>query len=197
MTKEKFYEEERKLIEKAKGGDRKAMEDLMDRYEPLFRKLCAGETRMDWEDIRQDLAVSFLEGVRAFTPERGTYFPYYIRQRLYWEKVHLVERMMRRRSVELQSLAGIENIADESEGGRDHLEVLKEIAADLPLSKKERDLLSALLRGEKAADVRKTMNMSRASYYRLRAVSVKFSSVIHLTVDNYYLRGFGFISISV
>ena len=101
MTKEKFYEEERKLIEKAKGGDRKAMEDLMDRYEPLFRKLCAGETRMDWEDIRQDLAVSFLEGVRAFTPERGTYFPYYIRQRLYWEKVHLVERMMRRRAVEL------------------------------------------------------------------------------------------------
>ncbi len=71
--------------------------------------------------------------------------------------------------MEFQSLAGIENIADESEGGRDHLEVLKEIAADLPLSKKERDLLSALLRGEKAADVRKTMNMSRASYYRLRA----------------------------
>ena len=32
---------------------------------------------------------------------------------------------------------------------------------------------------------------------RLHLVSVKFSSVIHLTVDNYYLRGFGFISISV
>ena len=31
----------------------------------------------------------------------------------------------------------------------------------------------------------------------LTCVSVKFSSVIHLTVDNYYLRGFGFISISV
>jgi hypothetical protein len=30
-----------------------------------------------------------------------------------------------------------------------------------------------------------------------KKVSVKFSSVIHLTVDNYYLRGFGFISISV
>ena len=28
-------------------------------------------------------------------------------------------------------------------------------------------------------------------------VSVKFSSVIYLTVDNYYLRDFGFISISV
>ena len=31
----------------------------------------------------------------------------------------------------------------------------------------------------------------------LPSVSVKFSSVIHLTVDNYYLRGFGLISISV
>ena len=32
---------------------------------------------------------------------------------------------------------------------------------------------------------------------KIGTVSVKFSSVIHLTVDNYYLRGFGFISISV
>ena len=32
---------------------------------------------------------------------------------------------------------------------------------------------------------------------RMKHVSVKFSSVIHLTVDDYYLRGFGFISISV
>ena len=32
---------------------------------------------------------------------------------------------------------------------------------------------------------------------KFKFVSVKFSSVIHLTVDNYYLRGFGFISISV
>ena len=31
----------------------------------------------------------------------------------------------------------------------------------------------------------------------MHVVSVKFSSVIHLTVDNYYLRDFGFISISL
>ena len=32
---------------------------------------------------------------------------------------------------------------------------------------------------------------------KFASVSVKFSSVIYLTVDNYYLRDFGFISISV
>ena len=32
---------------------------------------------------------------------------------------------------------------------------------------------------------------------KMGTVSVKFSSVIHLTVDNYDLRGFGLISISV
>ena len=35
------------------------------------------------------------------------------------------------------------------------------------------------------------------SRFKVQGVSVKFSSVIHLTVDNYYLRGFGLISISV
>ena len=35
------------------------------------------------------------------------------------------------------------------------------------------------------------------SIEKRQLVSVKFSSVIHLTVDDYYLRGFGFISISV
>ena len=54
----------------------------------------------------------------------------------------------------------------------------------------------------------KTGEFSAGSYYYSRKrrriimssyafVSVKFSSVIHLTIDNYYLRGFGFISISV
>ena len=48
MTKEKFYEEERKLIEKAKGGDRKAMEvnipqqvyRLSEKAVPPFRGKC-------------------------------------------------------------------------------------------------------------------------------------------------------------
>ena len=41
------------------------------------------------------------------------------------------------------------------------------------------------------------MYAQAASLIHPHMVSVKFSSVIHLTVDNYYLRGFGFISISV
>lgn len=169
MTKEELYEEERKLIVKAKAGDRDAMAALIGRYEPLFRKLAAGETRMDWEDIRQDLSVSFLEGVKAFEPEKGTYFPYYIRQRLYWEKLHMVERMMKRCSQEIQSLAGVENIPDESKNGRDHLEVLQEIAKSLPLSEAERVLLDALIRGERVEDMAEKLAMSRASCYRLRA----------------------------
>ena len=166
MTKEELYEE-RKLIVKAKAGDRDAMAALIGRYEPLFRKLAAGETRM--EDIRQDLSVSFLEGVKAFEPEKGTYFPYYIRQRLYWEKLHMVERMMKRCSQEIQSLAGVENIPDESKSGRDHLEALQEIAKSLPLSEAERVLLDALIRGERVEDMAEKLAMSRASCYRLRA----------------------------
>ena len=39
--------------------------------------------------------------------------------------------------------------------------------------------------------------LKNSTRFRDKPVSVKFSSVIHLTVDNYYLRGFGLISISV
>ena len=39
--------------------------------------------------------------------------------------------------------------------------------------------------------------MQKDKYYNAGSVSVKLSSVIHLTVDDYYLRGFGLISISV
>lgn len=41
------------------------------------------------------------------------------------------------------------------------------------------------------------LNPRMVRKWKQEFVSVKFSSVIHLTVDNYYLRGFGFISISV
>ena len=42
-----------------------------------------------------------------------------------------------------------------------------------------------------------TIPVTSLSTTGISLVSVKFSSVIHLTVDDYYLRGFGFISISV
>ena len=53
-------------------------------------------------------------------------------------------------------------------------------------------------------DITRDSGVAKGTFYHyfkckedVVAVSVKFSSVIHLTVDNYYLRGFGLISISV
>ena len=51
---------------------------------------------------------------------------------------------------------------------------------------------------EKSMDIRKIYHaLEKEIHGKEWTVSVKFSSVIHLTVDNYYLRGFGLISISV
>ena len=55
------------------------------------------------------------------------------------------------------------------------------------------DLTSdSLVLSEKEYSIRVGLSRGKGN-----GVSVKFSSVIYLTVDNYYLRDFGFISISV
>ena len=52
MKRQENYEAEKKLLEAAQNGSKEAVMALIRRYEPLFRRLAAGETRMDWEDIR-------------------------------------------------------------------------------------------------------------------------------------------------
>lgn len=83
MKKENDYEEETKWIQEARQGDKEAMMRLLKKYEPLLRKLVAGETRLDWEDLLQDLTLAFLKGVKAYDSAKGVYFAYYIRRLLY------------------------------------------------------------------------------------------------------------------
>lgn len=166
MRKEYKPEEEMKWILCAKAGDKKAMMTLIQQYEPLMRKLTAGETRVDWEDLRQDLILSFLEGVRDYDREKKVYFPYYIRQKLYWKKHHIITGEAHRQSREIHCLEEMKDRAAEAENP-DLPAALKSIASGLP--KKEKDLLHALLRGEEKETMIKKSGKSRASFYRTRA----------------------------
>lgn len=167
MRKEYKPEEEMKWILRAKTGDKKAMMILIQQYEPLMRKLTAGETRMDWEDLRQDLILSFLEGVRDFDKEKKVYFPYYIRQKLYWKKNHIITGEANRQSREIHCLEEMKDRAEEKTTDQDLPAVLNAIASGLP--EEERNLLDALLKGEERKTIMEKTGKSRASYYRLRA----------------------------
>lgn len=113
MKKENDYEEETKWIQEARQGDKEAMMRLLKKYEPLLRKLVAGETRLDWEDLLQDLTLAFLKGVKAYDSAKGVYFAYYIRRLLYWKKGDIIKTAAKRFRSEVHSLEGLEDIPDE------------------------------------------------------------------------------------
>lgn len=138
MKRQENYEEEKKLLEAAQNGSKEAVMALIRRYEPLFRRLAAGETRMDWEDIRQDLVVVFLESLRDFDREKGIYFAWYIRQRLYWAKTRMIRKAMERSSHEVYKEEEEEMAAEDPCGRERPLEALHRALATLKLPPDER-----------------------------------------------------------
>lgn len=169
--KEKYtYEEELDLVRKAQKGDTGAMELLLRKYEPLFRKLTAGETFMDWEDIRQELVLSFLEGVKAYDPDRGIYFGFYMKQKLYWKKNHLIAASTKRRGREVHNLEETEEMGKEDTYGEEDLSRrLYRVAEHLSLPPEEKIIFAGLMKGEKPACLIQKTGGSRSSYYRFRA----------------------------
>ncbi|WP_307974397.1 sigma-70 family RNA polymerase sigma factor [uncultured Dialister sp.] len=168
MKRQENYEEEKKLLEAAQNGSKEAVMALIRRYEPLFRRLAAGETRMDWEDIRQDLVVVFLESLRDFDREKGIYFAWYIRQRLYWAKTRIIRKAMERSSHEVYKEEEEEMAAEDPCGREQPLEALHRALATLKLPPDERKILDALLRGKSVPQILKETGKSRSSYYRSR-----------------------------
>jgi len=170
MKKENDYEEETKWIQEARQGDKEAMMRLLKKYEPLLRKLVAGETRLDWEDLLQDLTLAFLKGVKAYDSAKGVYFAYYIRRLLYWKKGDIIKTAAKRFRSEVHSLEGLEDIPDERVPLRmDPMEAVRKIADSLPFTPEDRKLLAAILRGDSWQTITSRTGMSRAAYYRARA----------------------------
>lgn len=81
------YEKELRLIRASKAGDRSATEKIVAKYEPLVRNIAFGETRIDTEDLWQELRLSLLEGLQEFREEKGIYFGCFIRKKLKWKKM--------------------------------------------------------------------------------------------------------------
>ena len=167
MKRQENYEEEKRLLEAAQKGSEKAVMALIHRYEPLFRRLAAGETRMDWEDIRQDLVVVFLEALRDFDQEKGIYFAWYIRQRLYWAKAEIIREAAERSSHEIHKEEKDRAIEDPC-GRLRPLEALRQVLGALKFSPEERKILDALLQGKRVNRILEETGMSRSSYYRSR-----------------------------
>lgn len=71
------YDATARLVAKAKAGDKTAMKTLILAFKPLIYKT-AGPFP-DFEDAVSDFNLDLIKAVKAFEPEKGVYFPVYLK----------------------------------------------------------------------------------------------------------------------
>ena len=158
----KDYEMEMDLVKRAQAGEESAKLELLNRYEPLLRKLTMDEG--DWEDMKEELIVVFLESLAVYDPALGQYFSCYIRSRLFWAKIGYIRAEGKRRDCEVHIEELGEEVEMEIEERRDPGKFLAGVAFD----EKERELLRLMIARVSPKEIMEKCRMSRSQYYRIR-----------------------------
>ena len=97
-----------KLLYRAQGGDKEALRELMERFQPLIlataRRLKSADT--NWQDLVQEGRLSLLEAIYDFRARGGAPFPWYARRRVYYGLYNYRRREMNTRQREGLILSG-------------------------------------------------------------------------------------------
>lgn len=67
----------------AKQGDRQALEDIVQRYEPLVRSEVKRFALNDWEEACQQARLAIVEAVFLYDPSYGCYFGTFLKRRVW------------------------------------------------------------------------------------------------------------------
>lgn len=135
------YAEIDALAARAAAGERAAEETLILAFKPLILKLAA--PFLDFEDAKADGALWLIEAVRAFDPDRGVYFPVYVKRTLS-AKFRARWRRFRPDDVPFEEKHGgaADNIADAEQAAERQAQIERLAAAIPELSELERAIIT-------------------------------------------------------
>lgn len=135
------YAEIDALAARAAAGERAAEETLILAFKPLIVKLAAPFP--DFEDAKADGALWLIEAVRAFDPNRGVYFPVYVKRTLS-AKFRARWRRFRPDDVPFEEKHGgaADNIADAEQAAERQAQIERLAAAIPELSELERAIIT-------------------------------------------------------
>lgn len=155
------YAEIDAMAARAAQGDRGAEKALALAFKPLIYKLAAPFP--DFEDARADGALWLIEAVRAFDPDRGVYFPVYVKRTLA-ARYRARWRQVRADAVPFEEKHGgaADNIK-EAEAAAEREAQIARLAAAIPeLSELERAIITCAF----------GKSMSRAAIAKSRGISL-------------------------
>jgi len=181
---EEFWEEERREVARAAGGDQMALAQLLIRYQPLIQGAThARRFAFLGEDAHQAAQLYFMDAVETYDPARGHFAPY-ARLRVYGGLSDFARAELRRRRREVQvrpepgEADPWERIFLEAgrceEGEYERAELWEVLGrAMMGLEERERHVLAEIFfRDRRACEVARELGMSPqlVSYVKSRAL---------------------------
>lgn len=170
----------------AHSGD---VEGLLESFEPLILKLTSSplheKNNFDFklspdeqEDLKSQIIFMFIELFNEYKPEEGTYFTYYIKEKLTWRVNNHVRKMIPEKKyrvdLNLEEVAE-EEIEEENENTDQKEEKYKELVAlfDI-LPKKRREIMKLLyIENLSISGAAKKLSISPQAVDRQKSLAVK------------------------
>lgn len=147
-------------------GDTEAGEELLLKYMPLIMRASAHHySSCDWEDMRQDLTIAFLESAKDYTPTLSVPFSAFIKKRILWARA--------KKMTQLQSIEAHESLdLEKQEEGYYEIEPplcldMEKIASAAHLTKKQQLIFPFWLQGKTVIAMHHHTGLSIRSIQRI------------------------------
>lgn len=159
------------LIHMYQNGSRVAATELMERYKRLIWKLASRyQSRMDREDLTQDLWVAFYENARRYDNKRKVPFHAYIKIMLSGKHLDLVRRWKRKDEQETEYKEETHAPTAPPRGDMSDKEV-RALINRLPISHIQRHIVTCLYDGFSQSEIAAQFHVTRAAIcYHVRCI---------------------------
>ena len=149
-------------------GNTEALENLLAKYMPLVIKASIHHyDGSDWEDMRQDLIVKFIESANAYKAEMKVPFPAYIKRKILWFRSNALKKIQDIESHESLTIDEIDEPYYETQINHLSPQMLDDIAEIAQLTRKQRIVYPLWLHGKSTKEIHAYTGISERSVQRL------------------------------
>ena len=149
-------------------GNTTAIEKLLDKYMPLIMKAAANNyASSDFEDVRQNLIVAFLESTQSYIPKEDIPFAAYIQKKILWARTDTLQKVQQIESNEFLNLEEKDEPHYEMEWNCLSTPMLNDIAAIAQLTPKQRQIYPLWINGKTVKEIHTHLGISERSIQQI------------------------------
>ena len=149
-------------------GNTNALEELLLKYMPLIMKASIHHyDSSDWEDMRQNLIVKFIESTNAYKAEMKVPFSAYIKKKILWSRANVLKKIQDIASHESLTIDEIDEPYYEIQMNHLSTKMVNDIAEIAQLTRKQCLIYPLWLQGKSIKEIHTCTGMSERSIQRL------------------------------